>query len=293
MYTPIFSKRHKKLVEAKDPQLDFSSSTKRRILYAMEPVNTPFYAGVGGGYEPCMFTEMGEELVREHGWDRLRTYDASTNKSRDCYISDFLRACPGQHVLDAIELYSRKLDEEKPHFQTTINRIFSDERLPWILVGDMIFRIDSEYSAEVFQSASALLAGTGFDGALEEFQRARSHLDSGDNKESVHHANLSLESTMKSILGVQNEKPGKLIRSIVDSKIVPEYYDGFLTNFEQILRSVNVARNKEKGAGHGQGVQISEVPHPLAELVLNLCVALTQYLIRQHVDATSQEEASK
>ncbi len=153
------------------------------------------------------------------------------------------------------------------------------------MTGDTIFRIDSAYMAEVLGCASGLLTSSGFQGAFEEFQKARAHLESSDTKESVHHANLALESTMKALLGIDQEKPGKLIRKMKDSGLIPAYYDEFLDNFEQILRSVNVARNEERGAGHGQGARVAEVPSPLAELVLNLCGALIVFLVKQTVES--------
>lgn len=193
-----------------------------------------------------MISEMGRNLVAEHGWDRLKTWDTSKKAMTDADVSEFLLGCAGHHMLDAIEFYSAQLGEQKNLFQKQINRIFYEASLPWRLADDVIFRVDSEYMAEVYQCASQLVSTSGFEGALEEFQKARSHLDSGDTKESVHHANLSLESTMKSILNVEREKPGKLIRLMIDSGIIPSYYDDFLTSFEQVLRSVNVARNQEK-----------------------------------------------
>lgn len=288
MYLPIFSKRHRRLVERKNPSLNLSKTSKQRILYAMEEMNEPVYDTNAWGYnrESDLLSEVGDALVKEHGWEWLKTYDKQKQELvRATRVEEFLADCAWYHSFDAIELYSKRLSGDKPRFQETINRIFYDAGLPWLLADDTIFRVDSAFMAEVLQCATQLLRSQGFEGAFEEFQKARSHLDSGDTKESIHHANLALESTIKSILGIDREKPGTLIRKMVDSSIIPSYYEGFLTNFEQVLRSVNIARNEERGAGHGQGPAVEEVPHPLSELVLNLCGALTVYLVKQHVEA--------
>lgn len=41
--------------------------------------------------------------------------------------------------------------------------------------------------------------------------------------------------------------------------LFPEYFDGFLKAFEDILRGVAVIRNQELGVGHGQGKSVTEV----------------------------------
>ena len=94
---------------------------------------------------------------------------------------------------------------------------------------------------------------------------------------------------MKAILGVDRERPGTLFRMVIDSGIIPEYYDDFLKNFEQVLRVVNIARNEEKGAGHGQGSEVVDVPKHLAELVLNFCGSLTIFLVNHYIDAKPKE----
>lgn len=287
MAFPIFSKRHKKIVERQDPSLDLAVTVRRRILYAMVRFNGPVYdTDNWNNYrESDLVSDVGQELLHEHGWQTLKTYDVSKERMVSVSISDFLIDCMGHHACDIIELYSRRLDDAKQGFQEDINRIFRESSLPWILTEDTIFRIDSEYMATVLHSASGMVTQEGFEGAAQEFQQARSHLEAGDTKQSIHHANLTLESTMKSILGIDRAKPGELFRKIIKSGLIPPYYNEFLSHFEQVLRSVNVARNQEKGAGHGQGVAIAEVPEPLAELVLNLCGALTVYLMRQYVES--------
>ena len=208
---------------------------------------------------------------------------------QEAKISEFLREGAPIHIFDAIELFSKELEDAKYGFQEKINTIFSEAQLPWRLSDDVIFQVNSQYMAEVLSYASKLLGTSGFQGAKQEFQEARTDLDSGDNKGAIHHANLSLESTMKAILGVDRERPGTLFRMVIDSGIIPEYYDDFLKNFEQVLRVVNIARNEEKGAGHGQGSEVVDVPKHLEELVLNFCDSLTIFLVNHYIDAKPKE----
>ncbi len=122
MYLPIFSKRHKRFVNKKTPELNLSIPTKRRILYAMRQVNFPTYDPQDSWRDPIqsdLITDLGYELVQEHGWDHLKTYDNSKKEMVLAAIEDFMIGAAGPHVFDAIELYSRRLGKEKHQFQET------------------------------------------------------------------------------------------------------------------------------------------------------------------------------
>lgn len=89
---------------------------------------------------------------------------------------------------------------------------------------------------------------------------------------------------MKEILQVQKEKPGKLFRKLVESNLVPEYYEGFLKSFEEnILRAVSIMRNEELGVGHGQGSSNNIIPFELAELAVNLTAVIINFLIGRFI----------
>ena len=296
MYLPIFSKRHKIGIEKGMPSLSLTANTKRRILYAMNKANIRTgYTDLSGWHgESDLVSDLGQLLCEEHGWASLMVYSSTNKKMQKVKIREFVENAAPNYIFDAIELYSRELPpDSETTFQAEINKIFTDSRIPWRLSESIIFRIDSEYMAELLDNASKLLSTQGFDGAVQEFQKARAHIDSNEFKEVIHHANLALESTMKSILGIKQEKPGKLIRLLMDSGIIPSYYDDFLNNFEQILRTVNIARNQEPGAGHGQGAEVASVAPHLAEMVLNFCGSLIVFLTKHHIDhsSASQKEA--
>ncbi len=287
MYLPIFSKRHKVSLESGKISIALTLNTKRRILYAMEKANERTgYTDISGWHgESDLLTDLGQSLCEEHGWGSLMAFLPTRTKMEKVKIRDFVTNGAPHYVFDAIELYSRGLTDSRYSFQEEINNIFTDSKIPWRLSENMLFRIDSEYMTEMLDVASRLLTTQGFDGAMQEFQKARAHIDSNEFKEVIHHANLALESTIKSILGIKQEKPGKLIRLLIDSRIIPSYYEDFLDHFEQILRAVNIARNQEPGAGHGQGAKVTVVSPHLAEMVLNFCGSLIIYLIRYHIES--------
>jgi len=292
MNLPVFSKRHKNRLKSGQLSLSLSPGTKQRILYVIEQFDDSYYETTDTGYNYSRsFTEdLERDLLREHGWEHLKAYLKEKKGMQKVGVKDFIRNGAPNYIFDAIELFSRLIGDTRYDFQTAINDILRDSLLPWLLSDGVIFQVDSECMADVLGCTSRLLKTTGFEGANQEFQEARSCFDSGDSKGAIHHANLALESTMKAILGIEREKPGRLVRKMIDSGIIPSYYDEFLENFEQMLRTVNIARNEEKGAGHGQGAEVAQVPLHLAELVLNFCGSLVVFLVNHHIDATPKPE---
>jgi hypothetical protein len=291
MRLPIFSKRLKEKLISGKISIKLNSAIKQRILYKIEEFNDSisYTTDSGYNYHRSYTEDLETSLCHEHGWSSLKAFVKGKQGMQKVNIDEFIKNGAPQYVFDAIELYSNTLPDTYD-FQREINHIFSDSQLNWRLSDGIIFQVESEYMAAVLASASQLLATTGFEGAKEEFQEARSHFDSGDYKGAIHHANLALESTMKSILGVEKERPGRLIRKMIDSGIIPSYYDKFLDNFEQVLRTVNVARNEEKGAGHGQGAEVVDVPTHLAELVVNFWGSLVVFLVNHHIDSKPHNE---
>ena len=280
MRLKVFSKRH--------PTQDVSlrMSVRRRIWYAMEEFDPYPYS------EWTLRDTLATRLKEEHGWEELRAYTESGWVRVDNMEEFILRGVP-KYVLDATELYWDLLSDhgqitstDPVGYQAKLNTIFDDAGLPWRMLDGRILRVDSKWlEEEIHARAAELLSVRGFEGALEEFRKARSELSGGDYKEAIHAANLALESTIKSILGIDQEKPGALYRKLMESGIVPNYYEGFLQAFEEhILRSVAVARNFERGVGHGQGATVNQPPKSLAELAVNLTGVLIVYLIRRYME---------
>jgi HEPN domain-containing protein len=97
--------------------------------------------------------------------------------------------------------------------------------------------MDSEYlHREVRTKTMELLKENEAYGALEEFQEAIHDLTSSDTKDAIIKAHKSVESTMKSILGndCQEYRFGQLLHKLINSGNIPEYYEDFFKNFEQL-----------------------------------------------------------
>ena len=239
---------------------------------------------------------LPELLMKEHGWEDLRAY-----KSKDDYeicqsAKDFILRGVHRFVLDACELfYDLLVDYERQHqlntvnsayFQQKINIVFEDANLPWRMLDGRILKVDSKWlETEIHEKAVELMKVAGFEGALEEFLEARSDLISGDHKGAIHTAYLALESTIKGIINVKQEKPGVLFKKLVESGIIPDYHHGFIKAFEEhFLRSGSLARNFDNGVGHGLGSEVNEPPVSLAELAVNLSGVLILFLLKRYLE---------
>jgi len=287
MVEKVFSKRHPEA--GRDAVL--SKPVRQRIWYVIEECDPSDVSN----WTLC-WDALPDRLKKEHGWQELRAYKSQTEWETLKSIDEFILQGVPRFVMDATELFYDLLSEHKDSnykyradpskYQSKLNVVFEDANLPWRMLEGRIIRVDSKWlEAEIHSKAVELLSVRGFEGALAEFQQARSDLSSGDYKGAIYGANLALESTIKAILGIGQEKPGTLIRKLVESKLIPDYHEGFLRAFEEhILRSVPMARNLEKGVGHGQGADVNEPPKSLAELAVNLSGVLIFYLLKQYLE---------
>ena len=288
MRPKVFSKRHPET--AKEAVL--SPAVRQRIWYVMEECaqhDDP------NSFSNWTWDVLPVRLKKEHGWQDFRAYKSKSEYETLDNIKEFILRGMQRFVLDACELFYDLLLEGKGRtysiadpnqYQSKLNVIFEDANLPWRMLEGRILRADSKWlEAEIYAKATEFLTVQGFEGALNEFQQARSNLSSGDNKGAIHAANLALESTIKGILNIEQERPGALFRKLIDSGLVPDYHQGFLKAFEEhILRSVSMARNFEKGVGHGQGTNVSEPPKSLAELAVNLSGVFMLYLLKRYIE---------
>lgn len=288
MALKVFSKR----CPEPGQEVRLSQAVRQRIWYLMAECD-PFY-DPNSSYRDwtLCWDSLKESLKKEHGWEDLRAYKTQIDWEVLNNTKEFILRGVPRFVLDAVEIFYDLLSEYKGRadpvkYQSKINTIFEDGNLSWRLLEGRIIKVDSTWlESEIHTKAAELLSVRGFDGALAEFQKARSNFSSGDHKDAIHAANLALESTIKAILGVQQEKPGVLFQKLVHSGLIPEYHQGFLKAFEEhILRSVPMARNFEKGVGHGQGVDVNEPSKSLAELAVNLSGVLILFLLKQHLES--------
>ena len=289
----VFSKRCKEALKKGKIKVSIPKSTRSRILKLFYRFDERWSetTETGWNYWTSKTEQLLEKIKDEHGLDNLLAYPE--NGEGPAIPSDFegfvLRGNYPPYLLDAIELYYDSIpSEEQVSFQKEFNQIMEESDLPWRMAEGKIFPVDSRYiEEEIIRRAQQLLKEVKFEGALLEFEKARTDLANGDYHGAIQNANLAVESVCKSILNVDKIKPGKLYRRLIDTRLIPKYYEGFLKVFEEnILRCVAIMRNEESGAGHGQGIQVNEIPPELAELGVHLAGVLIHYLIKRHIAST-------
>jgi len=268
--TWIFSKRCEKLLQKKSIEVHVSKKVRIRILKLLEQFDECYQDSkpTGFSYDTSILNELPEMLKAEHGIEKLYAYPEEGNgKAKPSNLNDLiLRGNFPPYLFDILEIFFSQIsnNEEKYQYQGNFNNIMEENNLPWRMADGKIFPIDSKYIEE------------------EIIQRTYNLINPNRNYEgSIRNASLSFESVIKEILGIERAKPGELFRKLIDSGYIPEYYKGFLGDFEKnILRCVSIMRNEEKGVGHGVGFSKNIIPSELAELSINLTASLINYLIK-------------
>jgi len=286
--TWLFSKRCKNLLSEGKITVSIPLSVRTRIWVLLNRENeySDEISETGFRSSTSVLQTLPDKMKSEIGRE-LMAYPEEGVVAVPTDLEGFvLRGNYPPYLFDCMELfYINSSQERKYKFQSEFNQIMEESFLQWRMAEGKIFPVDSAYiEDEIIKNSYLLLNQAGFEGALKEFRDARTDLSRGENLSAITKANLAIESVIKSILDVEIAKPGELFRKMIDSGIIPQYYDNFLTSFEDILRSVTIMRNKEPGAGHGSGPKVNEIPDSLAELCINLCAVLINFLVNRHLE---------
>lgn len=241
-------------------------------------------------------------LCREYGTFKLPGTQIETYGER-FYMKeflDFILAAPTEHFLDAVELGCkvtdgavREWDYRQSHngqqiateALAEINDRFQQHGFGYRFDGGMIIRIDSELvHATVVKPALVMLHDPRFSGAEEEFLRAHEHHRHGRYKEALNDSLKSLESTLKTIFGINkwafNPKDPckKLLDVAYANNLIPQLWSSHFGGLRSMLESgVPTARNAL--GGHGQGATPVAVPAHFSAFALNQTAAAITFLV--------------
>ncbi len=292
--TLVFSKRCQQSLKKRKIKVSISRKVRNRLWDLLKNYNKSWYESMENGfnYTTSLIKKLEENIKSEHGLEYLTAYSEKQKGKIDrTELEGFIkRGNNPSYLMDAIELFFRMLtQDEQIQFQSKFNQIMEESNLHWRMAEGKIFPVDSYYiEEEIHRKVYQLLEEVKFLGALQEFNKAREALVNGDYEGAIQSANLAVESTIKCILNIQNAKPGELYQKLIQSELIPKYYEGFLKSFEEnILRAVTIIRNQEPGVGHGRGGKIDKVPQSLAELAVNLAGVLIKYLIKRYKEKQS------
>ena len=277
----FFTKRHQFAIENKTLPLSFNSRLRTSLLRVLER-----HSEWGGWDNADNFTFEGVEgtLKTFYGLSGLLAYNDKGVRVPANVRQVILSGYPG-HVIDVIEAWFDQNPSDGAACERELNDILQIHDSPWRIVNGVAILVDSEYLHEAVRARTLrLLREVRAVGALEEFQAAVSDLQSNETKDAVVKAHKSVESVMKAAL--QTDEPlgfGALLRRLIDSGMLPAYYEEFLQHFEKLALGAVKERNLP-GRGHGQGTDPIEVPRSLAEFAVNLAGTINLFIIQRWIE---------
>lgn len=304
--TDIFSRRQK----ASSDVLSYDEiphELRIQLLHAMDDADSriydqtiPEYHVLGREGKDC-FAVACQVLRRELGLGRLieipRKVRYANETETEVFrkeFTTFFENCETEHVLDAIEIVMRLIEnaeyylDDECNAQTVaaeINGRFRQHAIGYQYQSGQIIKESNQLlHSTVIVPALSLLSDNAYAGPNDECLKALEHYRHGRSAECLVDCLKAFESTMKVICGrkrwpVKDSDTAKvLIKTCLDKGLIPTFSEQQLTSLRTLLESgIPTARNKR--AGHGQGAQRVEVPDRLARYVLNITASTILLLI--------------
>lgn len=117
-----------------------------------------------------------------------------------------------------------------------------------------------------------------------EFMNAHEHLRNGRNKEAMNEALKAFESTMKAIctkrewqFDANKATAAPLINLCFEKGLIPDYMQSKFAGLRSLLvDGTPTVRNRN--SGHGQGLEVKEVPSHIAAYCLHMTAAAIVFL---------------
>jgi len=285
----LFSK--KGIVISKKDTLDLQ--VRRRVyqlLYKLENESRDNY-----------INDVHYDMLTEHGWTVLGSTDEVHDHFKENAIEDFIMCCEDQYLFAIIELFydiylSYQANYENSlqdvfKFNSEINRIFKESKLPWRLLDGRIVKISSTWiENEIIEKACELIREPEFSVALDEFLKAEDYLMRGEYQNCILYSAKSYESVLKVIVKGQDMNARRLVEELKELEIIPNYHEEFHGAFyDHVLSSVSKIRNKEH-TSHGAGSEHVDIPECLAQLALHLTAVLILYIIKKYKDKPNTQK---
>lgn len=242
-------------------------------------------------------------LVREYGVLELTKRPRSLE---DSFINDFLAEESVERALSVIELSFQLIDtfvrNDYPHDSGVeikaddaieeLNGRFKEHGIRFQFESSKLIRVDSDFiHSEAVKPTLAILRGSKFKGANEEFLEAHENYRRGRYKECLVDSLKSFESTLKSICAGRGWKTRttdtakSLINTCLTEGLFPSFLECQITAVRSVLESeVPTVRNKL--GGHGQGTGTIAVPEYFARYPLNLTAS--SILLMAEADAAKK-----
>ncbi|MGI6409852.1 MAG: hypothetical protein ACOX0V_01250 [Bacteroidales bacterium] len=293
-----FSIRHKKLIEQNKLKLYLNVNQKTKILYLLNDYNESFYetTDTNWNYTETTLEKVYADLLRAYGFKTLKSF-VNDEFIEVKNLDEFLIGTKPEYVIDSIEFFYKYITDSQRQnsFTKDLNQILKNEEIQLRFIEGEFFRLDSEFAeSDILFKTSRLLKTESFDKSLSDFLDARQRLSQGDFSGSIISANNALESFLKKLLDKKNENQGVLKKLLIKSKLIPDYFNGFLDYFEGLLQSSFTIANKS--SRHGQKdlpTTINEVDEPIASFCLNLVGTLIIFITDRYIETKPKIEKQK
>lgn len=285
-----FSVRHKKIIEQDKLKLYLNVIQKTKLLYLLQDYNESFSetTETNWNYYETSFEKVHSDLLKTYGFKALKSFvnDEFVVVEK---LEEFLIGTKPEYVIDSIELFYDYIigEEIKQSFVKDLNQILKVEETPIRFIDGEFFRMDSEFAeSEILFKTNRLLKTENFEKASEDFFDARQRLSKGDYAGCIISANNSLESFLKKLLDKKNENQGSLKKILSKSKLIPDYFNGFLEYFDGLLQASFTIANKS--SRHGQKeppTDINKADEPIASFCLNLVGTLIIFITDRYIES--------
>jgi len=135
----------------------------------------------------------------------------------------------------------------------------------------------------------SLMYDEDFEGPLNEFEDAIDEYRKGEYKDSIHKANKSYESTLKTILEIKGEEysskdtmPNLVEKIRNKTDLIDTSMQSMFDSVWSVLQNGPPNIRNLEGIGHGQGSSIKEVEKSFADFVLRLVGTYIVFLIERY-----------
>lgn len=284
----IFSQRYLRALKEGKFSIELPHDVRAKLKTFLRQYDASFYVQRDphdNWSDPTSVLEEAlRDLMTEQGWERIPGAPGFDHGISPAFAY-LVEHGPGEHVFDLIELaLSNMENEEKEKCRLKINQIFDLHDCPWRLADGEFFKLDADFmGARLSAGAHDHLVKNSFEGAADEYAKARQEIAAGDVKDGIIHAGKSFESVMKVMTGLEHANADALIKKLVEVGYFDDLPDTIKNGFaEQVLKSLPFLRNKL--AGHGQGAKVVDVPLVYGELAIQLAAAFHNFLISKHIE---------
>lgn len=253
------------------------------------------------------YNHVNSILTKEYGVIRLVE---NAYSDHDAITRFFTKEKDVEKVLDVIEVFFWMIENFvatnwssfKPYIKQEpeaaiqeLNDRFKEHGVGYQYECGNIIRIDSQLvHAEVVKPALRLLGEEEcYLGANDEFLVAHDHYRHKRYKECLNECLKSFESLMKSIHKKnnweysQNDTASKLIKSILEKELIPNYLQNQFTGLKTMLES-GIPTLRNKNSGHGQGHEIKMVSEEMASYMLHLTATNLLFLAKCEIKYKSE-----